>query len=83
MNDDADVLTSLNTGELHALAESNLAPTSQQRLDELLVQNQESDLGESERKELDALLAQVDHLNILKARARLTLSRQSDTNTKS
>ena len=78
MNENTEVLTSLNSDELHALAESNLAPTRQNRLDELLNQNREGDLDKSQTKELDDLLAQVDHLNILKARARLTLN-QSDS----
>ena len=79
MTEDSDVLTSLNTEELRALAESNLTPTAQYRLDELLARNHDGDLDESESKELDRLLAQVDHLNILKARARLTLSQQTDS----
>ena len=78
MNDDAEVLTSLNRDELCALAESNLAPTNQTRLDELLIRNREGNLTAAETKALDDLLAQVDHLNILKARARLTLKQQSD-----
>ena len=79
MSEDTDVLTSLNTEELRALAESNLAPTAENRLDKLLARNQDSDLDETESKELDRLLAHVDHLNILKARARLTLSQQTDS----
>lgn len=80
MTDDTEVLTSLNTEELRALAESNLAPSSQNRLDELLARNQINDLHETESEELDRLLAQVDHLNILKARARLTLNQQANSN---
>ena len=79
MNENTEVLTSLSTDELCALAESNLAPTRQSRLDELLNQNREGQLDESETKELDDLLTQVDHLNILKARAQLTLNQQSDS----
>ena len=79
MNVDVEVLTSLNTDELHALAESKLAPSSQARLDELLARNKDTKLGPNETKELDELLAKVDHLNVLKARARFTLHRQSDS----
>ena len=79
MNENTEVLTSLNSDELRALAESNLAPTRQGRLDELLNQNREGNLDESETKELDDLLVQVDYLNILKARAQLTLNEQSDS----
>lgn len=78
MNGDLEVLTSLNTDELHALAESNLAPSSQARLDELLTLNDGRKLGPAESRELDQLLAKVDHLNILKTRARFTLSQQND-----
>ena len=81
MNENSEVLTSLNNDELRALAESKLAPTRQTRLDELLEQNRERSLSEPETKELDELLAQVDHLNVLKARARLTLSKQPDSST--
>ena len=79
MNGDVEVLTCLNNDELNALAESNLAPSSQARLDELLALNIESKLAAEETDELDKLLARVDHLNILKARARFTLRRQGDT----
>jgi hypothetical protein len=80
MNGNVEVLTSLNTDELHALAESNLAPSSQARLDELLVpRDEDKKLGQDETKELDELLAKVDDLNVLKARARFTLHRQSDS----
>ena len=41
MNENTGVLTSLNSDELRALAESNLAPTRQSRLDELLSQNRD------------------------------------------
>ncbi len=79
MNDDVEVLTSLNTGELHALADSNLAPASQARLNDLLARNEDTELGPDETKELDELLAKIDHLNVLKARALFTLHRQSDS----
>ena len=78
MNSDLEVLTSLNADELHALAESNLAPSSQAKLDELLARNENQKLGPEETKALDELLAKVDHLNILKTRARFTLRRQAD-----
>ncbi len=80
MNGDLEVLTSLNADELHALAESNLAPSSQARLDELLARNKNQTLAPEETKDLDELLAKVDHLNILKNRARFTLRRQADNN---
>jgi hypothetical protein len=79
MNGDLEVLTSLNSDELHALAESNLALSSQARLNDLLARNEDGKLEPGESKELDELLAKVDHLNILKTRARFTLRRQGDT----
>lgn len=74
-----DVLTSLNADELRALAESNLAPDSQSKLDELLSRNKERILDETEKSELDSLLAKVDQLNILKTRARYTLRQQANS----
>jgi len=70
---DTDCLIGLNQAELQALAESMLAPAAQARLDELLAGNAETQLGEAELTELDRLLAQVDHLTLLKTRARYTL----------
>ena len=73
MSNRIEVLESLDLNELEALADSKLAPSSQQRLDELLARNSESDLNDEDAKELDQLLGMVDQLNILKTRARYTL----------
>ena len=70
---DAECLRDLNPSELQALADSMLAPTAQTRLNELLAQNAESQLGDEEQAELDRLLDQVDQLTILKTRARYTM----------
>ncbi|MEH1778475.1 MAG: hypothetical protein V7K67_01665 [Nostoc sp.] len=70
---DTDCLIGLNRAELQALAESMVAPAAQTRLDELLARHTETKLGEAELAELDCLLAQVDHLTLLKTRARYTL----------
>ena len=59
--------------ELQALADSKLAPAAQNQLNDLLVQNAESQLSADEVANLDRLLAQVDRLTILKTRARYTL----------
>jgi hypothetical protein len=72
-DDDPDLLTDLNLGELLALAESSLSAKSQSQLDELLIRNAEGQLSEGELEQLDQLLVRVDHLNILKARSRFTL----------
>ncbi|MFO0978646.1 MAG: hypothetical protein U0996_19725 [Planctomycetaceae bacterium] len=79
MNLDHELLTSLSEEELEALAASALAPSSQNRLNELLEMNSTGQLSESTRSELDELLAQIDHLNIIKARARYTLEQHSGT----
>ena len=70
---DTDCLVGLNQAELQALAESMLAPAAQARLDGLLTRHAETQLGEDELAQLDCLLAQADHLTLLKTRARYTL----------
>jgi len=75
--DDPDQLSGMSRAELEALAYSELSPQRQERMDELLRKNNESTLSEDEQKELAQLIDQIDQLNILKARALLTLRRQS------
>lgn len=67
-------LTGLSRQELSALAGALVAPDRQQRLKVLLERNQRGDLSAAEQAELDGLLAEVDHVALLKARARYTLS---------
>jgi hypothetical protein len=73
MSDDPDLLSEVSISELKALADGMLAPDHQNRLIELLNRNREQTLTKSETAELDQLLVQVDALNLLKARAKLTL----------
>ena len=73
MHTDVDLLTSLSDDELEALANSTLAPASQDRLDELLSKNAENELDDSGQVELECLLARVGQLTIVKTRARYTL----------
>ncbi len=73
MSTDPELLTTLNPSELQALAESCLAPAAQERLDILLARNNADELTDVESFALDQLLEQIDHLNILKTRARYTL----------
>ena len=73
MNDQTEVLESLNPEELEALADTKLAPSAQQRLDYLLDRSSGKLLVGEEAKELHQILAKVDQLNVLKARARFTL----------
>ncbi|MEQ9668826.1 hypothetical protein [Coleofasciculus sp. G2-EDA-02] len=70
---DNECLIGLSRDELQALADSKLAPAAQNQLNDLLVQNAESQLSADEVANLDRLLAQVDQLTILKTRARYTL----------
>jgi hypothetical protein len=77
MSDRSELLVGLSEGELEALADSMLAPSSQSRLDELLERNAAGQLAASEAAELDRLLARVDQLTILKTRARYTLHQKA------
>jgi hypothetical protein len=70
-----ELLVGLSLEELQALAEGLLAPTAQSQLDALLTRNAEQRLSTDEDATLDRLLSQIDQLNILKARARNTLSK--------
>jgi hypothetical protein len=73
MTNDPEMLVGLSVGELEALSDSLLAPSAQARLDELLAQNTQRQLGAAEVSELDRLLERVDQLTVLKTRARYTL----------
>ena len=77
MTSDSELLVGLSDEELEALADSMLAPSAQARLDELLGRNAGNQLAADEHAELDRLLARVDHLTILKTRARYTLRQQA------
>lgn len=70
---DSDLLTDLSKAELEALAKSRLATKEQSLLDGLLQRNRDGTLSSAEENELDALLVQIDQLDILKTRARYTL----------
>jgi hypothetical protein len=72
---DPEWLEGMSRPELEALANSQLAPIAQARLDELLASQKQQGFSEAEKMELDQLLAQAEQLTILKTRARYTLSR--------
>jgi hypothetical protein len=74
---DSELLTSLSIEELQALAEGLLSPTLQTQLDGSLEQGTERPLSPDEEATLDRMLLQIDQLNILKTRARFTLSHLS------
>ena len=74
MSRDPEQLLGMSVEELEALADSLLAPSAQDRLDDLLARQKESVLSAVEEQELAGLLQKVDQLTILKTRARYTLS---------
>jgi hypothetical protein len=74
LEEDPELLVDLDVEELQALSEGILAPAAQIQLNNLLARHAENQLSGDEITTLDRLLAQVDQLNILKTRARYTLS---------
>ena len=79
MTNETKILPEVSVAGLQALANARLAPTDQTRLDELLELNSAGKLADKELQELDAILQQVDELNLLKARAEYTLRQQTET----
>lgn len=74
---DPELLAGLSKEELDALSNSKLMTEAQSQLSELLAQQKEMVLSSAEEAQLDQLLLQIDHLTILKTRARYTLQNQS------
>ena len=74
MNLDDERLANLSIEELEALANSSLVPKNQTQLSHLLDKNTNNQLSAEEQITLDKLLNQIDQLNILKTRAKYTLS---------
>jgi len=68
----------LTEGELKALAESVVAPDRQQQIQTLLEMNRAQGLSAKTEAELDELLAEVDQVALLKARALYTLKLKQD-----
>ncbi len=73
---DPDLLTELNETGLIVQGEATLSPERQARLSLLLERNRQQTLTAAEEDELDRFLQRIDYLNILKARALLTLKYQ-------
>jgi pyruvate-formate lyase-activating enzyme len=67
-------LSNMNLQELRALAEAIMAPDRQQQLAALLDKNRNGELSPEEQDSLDELLAEVDQVALLKARARYTMN---------
>jgi len=76
MSNQSNILPNVSDAGLNALANAMLAPKSQTQLDDLLARNAEGSLSKREAAELDALIKQIDELNLLKARADFTLRHQ-------
>ncbi|MBU1660351.1 MAG: hypothetical protein KKD28_02630 [Chloroflexi bacterium] len=70
---DQDLLLGFNEAELQTLAEGMLSPQYQQQLAELSLRNREDTLNSADQNKFDHLLERIDHLNILKARAKYTI----------
>jgi hypothetical protein len=66
-------LSNMNFQELRTLAEAIMAPDRQQQLQALLDKNRRDELFPEEQESLDELLAEVDQVALLKARARYTM----------
>jgi hypothetical protein len=76
-HNDSDLLVGLSNDELLALAESALSLEAQSQLQDLLSRHADRELLGDDLATLDQLLARVDDLNLLKAKARYTLDYQS------
>ena len=67
-------LSNMSLQELKTLAEAVVAPDCQQQLKALLDRNQRGELSPGEQATLDEMLAEVDQVTLLKARARYTMN---------
>jgi hypothetical protein len=72
---DRKCLIGLSREELLVLANCKLSTPEQSRLDTLISRQSESPLSPTETIEVDTILAEADHLMVLKARAMYTLKR--------
>ena len=75
---DPDLLVGLTEFELRVLAEGMLSPGRQERLNDLLGRNRKGELDDAKEYELDQILAGIDSMNVLKARAAYTLKRHRE-----
>ena len=79
MPDETNILPNVSVAGLKALSDAVLAPKMHAKLDDLLARNAEGQLSAEELEELDAIVEQIDELNLLKARAEYTLRQQDRT----
>ncbi|EMI53230.1 hypothetical protein [Rhodopirellula sallentina] len=80
MSNETHILPNVSAAGLKALADAVLAPKMHAKLDDLLARNADGTLAAEEQKELDAIIEQIDELNLLKARAEYTLRQQDQPN---
>jgi hypothetical protein len=80
---DRRCLVGLSREELVVLANCKISPAEQSHLDDLLQKQSESALSAAELTSADQILAEADHLMVLKARALYTLKRLDDLATAS
>lgn len=80
MPNETNLLPNVSIAGLKALADAVLAPKMHAKLDDLLARNADGTLSAEELGELDAIIEQIDELNLLKARAEYTLRQQDQTN---
>ena len=66
-------LTGMTRMELEALSKAVVSPDYQQKLQMLLKKNRSDNLSAAEQAKLDAFLAEIDRVALLKARAQYTL----------
>ena len=69
-----ETLGGMSEAELIALTGAMVAPGRHQQMKALLRRNTQSELGDGERRELDALLEEADRIALLKAKAAYTLA---------
>jgi hypothetical protein len=69
-----ETLAALSDAELHSLAGAAVAPSRQRRLRALLRKNRATALTRAEQAALDELLAEMDRIALLKAKALYTLT---------
>ena len=67
-------LDGMGEAELQVIANAVFAPNRQKELDDLLHKNREGKLMQDEEQRLDTLLAEIDQIALLKARALYALN---------
>lgn len=77
---DVLLLTGLSDEELYTLTQIMLPDAQQNRLNQLLHKNHTDPLSADENREIDELLAEVQRISLIKAKAIYTLQQRSQQN---